>query len=51
MRYRAADYLKQNRYGVFYYRRMIPPDVRRFFALLEVARSTGKLDRPGGPSF
>jgi len=45
VRYRAADYLNKNRYGVFYYRRVIPPHLRRFFALREVARSTGRLDR------
>jgi integrase len=43
--WRAAAYLKRNRFGVFYYRRVLPPDVRKFFAFTEVARSlkTGSL--------
>ena len=41
MAIRAVSYLKQNRFGVYYFRRVIPPDVRRFFAVGEVARSTG----------
>lgn len=45
MRYRAADYLKRNRFGIFYFRRVIPPELRGFFALREVARSTGRTDR------
>lgn len=45
MRYRAAEYLKRNRFGIFYFRRVIPPDLRVFFAFKEVARSTGRSDR------
>lgn len=45
MRYRSTGYLKLNRFGLFYFRRVIPPDLRGFFAFKEVARSL----RTGSP--
>jgi integrase len=46
MAYRVAAHLKQNRFGVFYFRRVIPRDLKQFFAFKEVSRSTG-MSRPG----
>jgi integrase len=45
MRYTEADHLKRNRFGLWYWRRVIPHDVRDFFALKEVARSMRTTDR------
>ena len=45
VRYRAAEHLKQNRFGIFYFRRVIPPELRGFFAIKQVSRSMGTSDR------
>src|SRR5450759_4765311 len=45
MAIRLASYLKQNRLGVYYFRRVIPFDLRRFFAFREFERSTGTTTR------
>ena len=39
VRYRAAEYLKQNRFGIFYFRRVIPPGLRAFFAIKQVSQA------------
>lgn len=39
MAVRLASYLHRNRFGIFYFRRVIPPDIRKFFAFREVYRS------------
>jgi integrase len=39
--YRVAAHLKRNRFGVFYFRQVVPPDLRVFFAFKEISRSTG----------
>lgn len=41
MAIRLSSYLKRNRFGIYYFRRVIPPDVRAHFAFREVSRSTG----------
>lgn len=41
MAIRLASYLKQNRFGIYYFRRVIPFDLRRFIAFREFERSTG----------
>ena len=45
MAIRLASYLKRNRFGVFYLRRVIPPDLRRFFPIREISRSAGATSR------
>lgn len=40
MAIRLASYLKQNRFGVFYFRRVIPPDLQPYLAFRQIARST-----------
>lgn len=40
-----ASYLKRNRFSAFYFRRVVPSDLREFFAFKEVARSTGAASR------
>ena len=45
MGWKLKSYLKRNRFGVFYFRRVVPPDVRGFFAFGEVSRSTGTSNR------
>lgn len=45
MAIRLASYLKRNRLGVYYFRRVIPFDLRRFFAFREFERSTGTTTR------
>ena len=37
---RLAAYLKRNRFGVFYYRRVVPPELRSFFVFTQISRST-----------
>ena len=41
MAIKAVSHLKRNRFGMLYFRRVIPPDVRCFFAFKEISRSTG----------
>ena len=45
MAIRLASYLRQNRLGVYYFRRVIPLNLRRFFAFREFERSTGTTTR------
>ena len=40
-----ASYRERNRLGVYYFRRVIPFDLRRFFAFREFERSTGTTTR------
>jgi len=40
MTIRLHSYLKRNRFGVFYFRRVIPLDLRNRFAFGQIARST-----------
>lgn len=39
MAIRIASYLKRNRFGVFYFRRVIPPDLHPNFAFRQISRS------------
>ena len=41
MKIKVVSHLKRNRFGMLYFRRVIPPDVRCFFAFKEISRSTG----------
>jgi len=43
---KLASHLKRNRFGVFYFRQVVPPDLRKFFAFKEFSRST-KTSRRG----
>lgn len=38
---KLASHLKRNRFGLFYFRQVVPPDLRRFFAFKQISRSTG----------
>ena len=39
MKVRLSAYLKRNRYGIFYFRRVVPPDLRPQFAFTQISRS------------
>lgn len=38
---KLASHLKRNRFGLFYFRQVVPLDLRKFFAFKEISRSTG----------
>ena len=40
MSIRLKSYLKRNRFGIYYFRRVIPRDLRKYFAFRQVSRST-----------
>lgn len=42
---KVVSHLKRNRFGMLYFRRVVPPDVRRYFAFKEISRSTGTSKR------
>lgn len=38
---KLASHLKRNRFGMFYFRQVVPPDLREFFAFKQISRSSG----------